>query len=153
MVETVAQELSFLGAEVLNEQTYDAPLVEVLISVEGAQQDIMNFVMSGYYPYWTGRSFPLYVRDGKITSRRTDRLSPYFDISGLFRPIVSEMLVLANGREDLPVYCNRCETITFSEYYRRKREANNGGREQPVCYSRVRRGVELVVREIPCPGN
>lgn len=155
VVETVAQGLRFLGAEVLNEQTYDAPLVEVLIQAEGRPQDIMNFVMSGYYRYWAGRSFPLYVRDGKITARRTDRLGPRRDFSGFpYRPIISEILVMANGSEDLPVYCNGCETITSSEYYRRKREANNSGlEEQPVCYSRVRRGVELTVREIPCLGD
>jgi len=156
VAETVAQDLRFLGTEVLNEHAPDAPLVEVSVRVEGAPQDIMNFVMSGYYPYWAGRSYPLYVRDGKITARRIDSLSPRRDFFWGYpsRSIISEMLVLANGREDLPVYCEGCETISVAEYYRRKREASNsGGEEQPVCYSRVRRGVELTEMEIPCRGD
>jgi len=57
------------------------------------------------------------------------------------------MVVMVQSLENIPLFCDSCETVLAEDFLERIRSASDG------CFQRIRRGVELTVRPVPCPDD
>jgi len=126
----VAEKLNVLAVEVVGGQAPNAPMTELIIRVAGQYSDILDIVSIGYY---------------KSKDMLEIQLIPRVDES--FDPFGSDYLVVVKNTENLPIYCDECETITRVEYFKRL------WNRPPTCYRSIRRGVVLTKIEIPCPND
>ncbi len=130
VVDAVAQNLKILAVEIANGPTRNAPLVEVLIRVEGISSDIKNLVLSGYYEF--GSSSVLILAPRRVDITQATDLSE------------SGMVVMVSDSEVFPQFCHACETLLLEAYY--LIFAN----KQKECYRTLRRGVNVTRMVVPC---
>lgn len=133
VVAGVAGNLRFMAADVVHGEPSNAPLVEAVIRVEGQYADIMDIAMSDFYHKEVGD----YI---KITPRS-------YSIVESINLFASDTIVMAMNEKDLPVFCEACETLALWDYIDR------AIKNPPFCYSRLRRGVDVALVEIPCRDN
>jgi len=122
-----------IGAPVAHNS--NTPLVEVSVRLAASLEDVVQLVFAS-------RS-EVVARDQNSTDLA--QLNGYFvwvlDASG--------MLVMVSEPEDLPIFCETCETISLNDYYSRSISSENINRI-PVCYQTERRALEVTQFEVPC---
>jgi len=130
VVDIVAQNLRILAVEIASGSTGNAPLLEVLIRVEGISPDIKDLVLSGYYKFGSSNVLILAPRRVDITQAT--------DLSE------SGMVVMVSDSEVIPQFCQACETLLLEDYYL------IFAKKQKECYRTTRRGVSVTRTVVPC---
>ena len=129
VVETITQNLRILAIGEASPQRADAPLLQVDVRVAGLTEDIQLLALPN-----SVRTSESYFYPRK------------FSVSG-YDLAIGEVVIMVNNLEELPTFCDECETLLVEDYKQLSFE------RWQRCYFKIRRGVEVTRTEIPCPAT